>query len=584
MRVLVLVAVLLTAAVGAAAQGPDSAKTPAKTIAKTRGRTVANSPATAAAKSTVVPQGAVDANAAAKTTLMVNKPPGTLMQLRSSRAILIDATAARSRGDYDTALVHFNAVLRGPADSLDRSERTRALLGKAQTCEAIAWSDKSRAFWLDSAKATYARVIETGDAGSRTLALNNLGVMYVRQGNPAAAVEALKRVPSSSLPQSQAPLYRYNLARAYEATGDTLGALGEYRAAALGAPRFGDAVEGTYRTLLQVSPPPIRDAIAVTNALVDSGRAGVAAAQGMRCLSKWGDDAAAQDLLAAVLRAYARDGVTLDGLPQVNELGTQFPDLGPIVREVSFAFHARFKPVFAPGVLMEYFPHWSGRRERQQAFAELLVAIGDAYARGVAREQGRQAPDSLAALARYTAAFELDPRNTDAALKVIGQFHSHPNELDPHGDLIERMTDILFESKGVQYHEHQWLNIIRMHLVLASIFEQQGRWGPPGDSHTAVFQLEHAVQVDRIAHEEGFSPPPSPGVNERLAVAYLHLKRPRDAWGSFLNAAAGFVALNDRESAEAAVKGADTLKVALAPSDLKLRDAINAKIGKLPED
>jgi hypothetical protein len=90
---------------------------------------------------------------------------------------------------------------------------------------------------------------------------------------------------------------------------------------------------------------------------------------------------------------------------------------------------------------------------------------------------------------------------------------------------MEKLIDGVFVSKGAAYAAGDWQNILRMHLLLATIYEEQGVWGSEGDPRSAIFQLSHALRAEQHLRELDPSHTPSPGLHRRLGDAYAALGR-----------------------------------------------------------
>jgi hypothetical protein len=77
---------------------------------------------------------------------------------------------------------------------------------------------------------------------------------------------------------------------------------------------------------------------------------------------------------------------------------------------------------------------------------------------------------------------------------------------------------VIFSAKGQAYYEvsgepADWQDILRFHIVLGTIFENEGIWGPESEPRSAVFQWEHAALAEKKARQRDHSLPPSPGVH-----------------------------------------------------------------------
>jgi hypothetical protein len=144
------------------------------------------------------------------------------------------------------------------------------------------------------------------------------------------------------------------------------------------------------------------------------------------------------------------------------------------------------------------------------------------------------------------AAWIFDPANTEAALYAASLMLEKRSTLDPQGSGITELTHRLFQQKGAGYAvpvktHRDWLNLLPLHLILATVYEKLGKWGSENDAECAIFQLYRAVQIEDLLRREDPEFVASPATSQRLARAYRSASRPEDAWQQFLKAAEGFV-------------------------------------------
>jgi tetratricopeptide (TPR) repeat protein len=134
-----------------------------------------------------------------------------------------------------------------------------------------------------------------------------------------------------------------------------------------------------------------------------------------------------------------------------------------------------------------------------QAMQSLLLALGQGH---------EQRGAFSAAESHYRAAMLLVPNEADptAARQLIDLFVAQ-NQLGEVERLLADYEIVLFEGKGRAYRQSQLLEIYDFHTTLGSLYgylasKGQRDWGDSFDIHSAVFQLERAVEIGKRIDEE----------------------------------------------------------------------------------
>jgi hypothetical protein len=125
------------------------------------------------------------------------------------------------------------------------------------------------------------------------------------------------------------------------------------------------------------------------------------------------------------------------------------------------------------------------------------------------------------ALSRYALAWSVNRGDVSAALYAADVLMEHGSDEDPHGLLLNRFIEKLFTSKGEAYKSEDWLNILRLHTVLGTIYSRQKQWGTAGDPRSARFQFEHALQAEQRYRSQHPEFPRSPGLYAQLGEVYM---------------------------------------------------------------
>lgn len=171
-------------------------------------------------------------------------------------------------------------------------------------------------------------------------------------------------------------------------------------------------------------------------------------------------------------------------------------------------------------------------------------------ARVVADDRAR-AEDRQGALGRYALAWSIFPESSEAGLYLASFLIDSKDALDPRGELLDSFVSQLLHGKGQAYLGRDWPNVLRLHMLLGTIFEKRGLWGPANRVETASFQWEHALRAHERLRGTGQAPDLAlvPGLNEKLATAYQQIGRPADSLEQWLRAGEGFAELGQLERA-----------------------------------
>ncbi|TDJ69667.1 MAG: hypothetical protein E2O39_11255 [Planctomycetota bacterium] len=501
-------------------------------------------------------------------------------ELRGFHAELQGAEAALQRGDQQGAAARFEAAAQEARELGNRPAEAEALLDGARALELLD-RKRGKAENAEQILAWYDMALAAGGAPQRSLARNNKGVALLGLGRGSEAIAELERVDYEVVIQSQRHVFRYNLGRAYEQERRAPQAIEIYRGIVEAQPSFRPAVDRLYGLLRESkAPEQIQAAAVLTSELVRRGEGRAALENVKGCLEEWKREPAVPAICEVLVRSYVEGRVS-----PADYAKTERDFLARIVRGAQDAPTAAYLERFArqlqrvygdelpidpsPELARELFPRpseeWSAEIvsgvSMPQELSRLLKLAGDYYDGG---------GDPGQALARYLLSWNLDPGNTEA-LVYVAEMVRRDEALALDGELRALLVSRIFEEKGASYRARyktaeDWLNILRYHVLLASIFEERGEWGSPGELASVIFQLEHAIDAGQQVRRLGAALAPSPGLHYRLGRAYIaselrHL-RPR-ARPSFLRAARGFLRDANAGDARLALEAASGLGPAL---------------------
>jgi len=149
-----------------------------------------------------------------------------------------------------------------------------------------------------------------------------------------------------------------------------------------------------------------------------------------------------------------------------------------------------------------------------------------------------------AALARNMVAFGFDPQNTDAARSMIWCL-SRLELVNPEGineDLRNQVIySLLREKEGIIDKDNKsvpdWQNLLKIHMLLAQLFQAQKIWVSDDKRLSATFHWEEARNDEIELHRRlGDRWQWTPALHENLAIGYSNSDRVPEAIVSWLDA------------------------------------------------
>jgi Tfp pilus assembly protein PilF len=205
-----------------------------------------------------------------------------------------------------------------------------------------------------------------------------------------------------------------------------------------------------------------------------------------------------------------------------------------------------------------------------QAFQDLIRSTGEYY----------KTDGQLEIAARYLRlAVDIYQLGPDIpSLVALADLYARTGQQHELRDLIRAKEDILFGAKARAYQEHKLNDIYALHRALGSIYSYLGQWGQSADPASAIFQLEHALNIAREAEREPTGKPieVEPDLVDRLATAYQKTDQPVKAFQVRLAAAEDFQKSNNNEAATAVFA---PIQRSTPPKDLMTRyEAIKQKL------
>jgi tetratricopeptide (TPR) repeat protein len=471
---------------------------------------------------------------------------------------------AQAQGDLAAAKSAFNDARQAAKTEKTTGLEAQAALQYARTIQSLETSQLTKEH-VAEAKTAYADAIRLGTPQQRVHAQNDLAILSLRQGDPQQAVAMLRRVDVGALEPGERSLYAYNYGRALELSGNGPEAYQKYTQVLEQSPEFDLASEGAFRLLRASRPARVGEAARLAEMLLGRGQQESAVRELRRALEIWAAEPDAQRLLAVLVRYFVAARIDprqfrKNEWPALRSLSERGPRLAPAIKQIATAYEGKVPTFVERGSARGFFDAWSPESWKSEPFSRLLKTIGDSYDRA---EQPRQA------LALYSGAWSLDPTNTEAALYVALILRDHADGLDPGGRLLSRMTESVFEEKGIAYQKQDWLNILRQHVLLATLFEKEGKWGPRGNPRSAIFQWTNALRADDRIRQRDPNFPLSPAIYLHLGECHMRVGDPDLAWNAYAKASYAFLKSSKPEDAAAALERARSLAKFMTPQQLE---------------
>jgi tetratricopeptide (TPR) repeat protein len=173
---------------------------------------------------------------------------------------------------------------------------------------------------------------------------------------------------------------------------------------------------------------------------------------------------------------------------------------------------------------------WQGE-EGTETFGRVALAIGRTVLSGGDAKTAEAYWQRGLHAARLAAPVSLDLERELAVL-----YTRHP-ELDPDGAKFRSMEAELFFEKSEAIFRADREAVQRYHTVLGLIYAERGRWGSPYDAHSALFQLDQALQTAHARDVSTRSFQPLPYLRALLAKGYEAIGARQQASSAYLDAA-----------------------------------------------
>ena len=418
---------------------------------------------------------------------------------------VIEAKGMEQAGDFQKAIQHFHKAKDQAKTEADRAE---IALESGQTRFRQARRMNSTDV-LKEAEKNFKQVTEMGAAPRQTSqAWNNLVSVYLALDKPQQAKQALEACAVNSVPESKRFVYYYNSARVQAALDNPHGAITEYHKSFLANPRFLKAAQQAWKIVDAHAKEDPRVSWAGYSFGLDLIQQGYPTlARNMAGQSAKNSPALkhSEAMMCLVIRSLAVskfDEKTIRKEFDQPEFRNLFPP--DALEELNRAFWGELSldKVLSPEYRASRDFRWwlSSERNRRlrHDFSLLLRNIGDFYA-GIglhARQERVEKSQAEKGLIRYFLAWDIDEGNFQAAQNaawVLATYYSRTEKGTEAIDRMSQLTKRLFNAKFRLYalpgkKPEDWERILRMHLLLGTIYEARKQWGSEERPQSAIYQ------------------------------------------------------------------------------------------------
>lgn len=241
-----------------------------------------------------------------------------------------------------------------------------------------------------------------------------------------------------------------------------------------------------------------------------------------------------------------------------------------------------------PGVTELLRAAGSERKRLQRAVAEFIFAVGDDLATkaAVTSEKAESGEFAKGALARHIVVIGLAQDHSDAARSLVWALLQceATGALDGGADSRDQLVrEFLQLKQGLYYKTNKtvvdWQNLLKIHLLLARVFQAQERWNAPGMYQSATYFWKEAERDEReLRKAMKDNPWPwNPEIPENLAICYSHATdKTREVAQAWLEASRRYVEINDLVGATRGLKAVEAMREKLSDEQRRELGALEA--------
>lgn len=455
------------------------------------------------------------------------------------------------RGKTKKAAARYQAAI---AVARTPEQRVEALLAYTDAVRGAMANKDVDAATAAAIEDAYRRAIAEATEKAAFKAHNDYGVFLLDRGNAegSIAVFAAGEKNLGWVPASVASRYLSNSGLAHFRAGRYEEALQIYRRAVTSDPTFNVPVVAAYACIERLAPERAAgEAVRLVELLMTHDRLGLARTfiEKVMAHEPWHAQSPAMDQLLQVLvvwfiRTEATPAdVAEEWLARIEHLAQELQgEAKEKADQLLLVYRGNGQPVSFETAVQQRFSQWKSENERR-TLALLVRQAGDATA----------AADPKRAAEHYIAAWKLDPGNVEPMAYLADLLASWK---DPEAEkLLDAMIAALFgdpeaEMAAVRIETADPAAELRLHMILGTIFEARGQWGPRSDVRSAVYHYAAARDAYERLRKNRSDAPAYPRIRSSLAMALEQTGDERGAWSEYVAAAEANLQGGDIETAE----------------------------------
>jgi len=164
------------------------------------------------------------------------------------------------------------------------------------------------------------------------------------------------------------------------------------------------------------------------------------------------------------------------------------------------------------------------------------------------------------------------PVKLDVAIELSRLYNRYPR-LDSNQEKFNALIHELFNEKSMHYLQNDLESIQKSHTMLGLIYADRNVWKSSWFAGNAIFQLERAIEVQKkIENKNPEKFKPVPALHQMLAKGYQLTNQPEKEYRTLIDAAVGYLDLDNLTMAESIVQNAKKRSVQDTEYNQKLKE------------
>jgi tetratricopeptide (TPR) repeat protein len=164
------------------------------------------------------------------------------------------------------------------------------------------------------------------------------------------------------------------------------------------------------------------------------------------------------------------------------------------------------------------------------------------------------------------------PVKMDISIELARLYNSYPI-LDLNQAKFDQLIFDLFNEKSAHYLQNDLESIQKSHTILGLIYADRNVWKSSWGPANAIFQLEHAIEIQKkIENKNPEKFKPIPSLYQMLAKGYQLTNQPDKEYRTLIDAAVGYMDLDNLTMAESIVQNAKKIPSQDAEYNQKIKE------------